>query len=510
MKIHQLLERNASRFPSKTFLYTSSRLVTYSEAWEIVKNASGGLHSLGIGAGDRVEFLAPDSIEYVLGMLATFKLGAIASLIDVADSDRFLDYTKTIEPKVILLSHELATRFEEDLESMKDLKFVSFEGRRNFTIAWKELLNSGNPDFEASFDEEAPCHLSFTSGTTYEPKPVVLSQEPTVRATRIISERFEISPDDITLTITPYSNSHVLVYGLLPQMHKQATTGFIEGPWNTSMGPKSCWDIVKRRHVTFLSGHTYRLRPVADYALAHRREKFRLRKVVSGGGPSYLSLRKKWQKLRITFMETYGMSECGGALAATPPQTVKLGKAVARPGVPTCGPVLPDKEVRIVNEHDTELPPGEVGEITFRGGYMWGYWRMPDETAEKTRSGWLHTGDVGYIDEYDNLYWLARKTDLIHSGEKILYPRITEEALYLNDGVAQASVVSVGDKSSSGEVPWAFVVPYPKTRLSEENLLRFCKMKLPTHYVPRRIIIRKSLPLTASGKIEKKALKNLM
>ena len=510
MKIHELLQRNANRFPSKTFLYTAKKSVTYRDASEIVNNAAAGLRSLGVSVGDRVEFLAPDSIEYVLGMLATFRLGAIASLIDVADSEYFSAHTKTIEPKALFISSELASKFESTLKEMREIRPVCLDGGgENWTIRWEELQESGNGKVETHFDDMAPCHLSFTSGTTYQPKPVVLSQEPTVRATRVISERFGISPDEITLTITPYSNSHVLVYGFLPQLHKAATTGFIEGAWDTSTGPKQCWDLIKQRSVTFLSGHTYRLRPVADYALLHKQRRVSLRKVVSGGGPSYLSLRKKWQQLGVSFLETYGMSECGGAVAATPPHAFKIGKSVARPGVPSCGPVLSDKEVRIVDEHDTELPPGQVGEITFRGGYMWGYWRMDDETKKKTRSGWLHTDDFGYIDEFDNVYWLSRNTDLIHTRTGTIYPRITEEVLYLHKGIMQASVISVED-TSTGETPWAFVVPYPNRKLSEEALLRFCGRKLPKEYIPSRIIIKTSLPLTASGKIEKKALRHFV
>ena len=509
MKIHELLERNARRFPSKVFLYTSRASLKYKDAWEIVTRASAGLRSLGVGTGDRVEFLASDSIEYVLAMLATFKLGAIASLIDVADSDRFMDYTNSIDPKAILLSSDLARKLATYLIEKKGINSICLDGKLDFAVGWDELLDSGKPSQDFSFDDNAPCHLSFTSGTTYEPKPVVLSHEPTVRATRIISERFAISPDDVTLTITPYSNSHVLVYGLLPQLHKGATTGFIQGPWNKTSSPKSCWGVIKLRRVTFLSGHTYRLRPVIDYALDRQLGRFCLRKVVSGVGPSYLSLRKKWEKFGVAFMETYGMSECGGAVAATPPHRFKVGQKGYTPRVPSCGPILPDKEVKIVNDKDVEVATGEVGEIAFRGGYMWGYWEMADETKEKTRGGWLHTGDVGYVDEYDNLYWLARKTDLIRSKRKILYPRITEEALYHYEGVAQASVIAV-ESSPFGEVPWAFVVALRKSHVSEEQLIRYCRRNLPADYVPRRIIIAESLPLTSSGKIEKKALRKMI
>jgi long-chain acyl-CoA synthetase len=511
MKIHELLKRNASLFPTKIFLYTEGESITYGKAWEEVQRVSSALDSMGLGIGDRVEFFATDSIPYVLGMLSVFARGAIAAFVDIADGARLKEYHNMIEPKIVFCDSKSLPTFSNAAAGSSKVIMLD-GGSQQQQVSWNDLIKSADYEpKEFDFTDDTSCHLAFTSGTTYLPKPVVLAHEPTVRATRVIVERFGLLDDDITLSVTPYSNSHVLVYGLLPQMHRRSTTGFLLGAWDPNSGPSRTWKLIKKKRVTLLSGNTYRLRTIADYAIRRKLARGKLRKVVSGGGPAYQSLRTKWQKLGVSLIETYGMSECGGAVSETAQYAIKQGRMVYKPLVPSSGIIMADKEVRIVDEGDHELPRGVPGQIIFRGGYMVGYWRMPKETSEKTAGGWLHTGDIGFLDEYDSLYWLARATDLIKNKEgKTLYPRITEEALYLHPCVAQTSVVAVDEGST--QAPYAFVVPYHnnKNKISEKELIRFITRKLPAEYVPSRIIIRENLPMTASGKIEKKSLKGLI
>jgi len=136
---------------------------------------------------------------------------------------------------------------------------------------------------------------------------------------------------------------------------------------------------------------------------------------------------------------------------------------------------------------------------------MWGYWRMPQETAKTTRGGWLHTSDIGLVDEFDNIYWLARKTDIIHTEKGPIYPRVIEEALFDHQSVRQACVV--GLQEGKHQVPVALVTLFHGENVREEDLLNHCTSTLDRTYWPSRVVIKTEFPMTPTGKIDKKQLR---
>ncbi|WP_374724672.1 AMP-binding enzyme [Calidifontibacillus erzurumensis] len=164
-------------------------------------------------------------------------------------------------------------------------------------------------------------------------------------------------------------------------------------------------------------------------------------------------------------------------------------------------------QVKIVDEEGREVPTGTVGEIVTRGPHMMkGYWKMEEETEETIRNGWLHTGDMAYQDEAGYIYLVDRKKDMIISGGFNVHTTVVEKALYEHPSVRQATVIGVPDEKW-GEAVKAFVVADPATRVSEEELIQFCKQRLSKYEVPKSIEFVASLPLTAYGKIYKKALR---
>jgi acyl-CoA synthetase (AMP-forming)/AMP-acid ligase II len=228
--------------------------------------------------------------------------------------------------------------------------------------------------------------------------------------------------------------------------------------------------------------------------------------VLSGGSAGVGRIREKWEALGVTFVETYGMSELGGAVALGYPRRFDSKPVKPFGKIPAIGPFLPGKEVKTADEQEKEVPPGVPGEIILRGGVMWGYWKMPRETAKTTRGGWLHTSDIGLIDELDNVYWLARKTDVIETASGAIYPRVIEEALFAHPSVRQACVV--GLQEGEHEVPAGFVILFAGEKVSDDQLLDHCRSTLDRAFWPSKIVIKGSLPMTPTGKINKKELKN--
>jgi long-chain acyl-CoA synthetase len=170
---------------------------------------------------------------------------------------------------------------------------------------------------------------------------------------------------------------------------------------------------------------------------------------------------------------------------------------------------MKNMEMKIVNDRDEELPPGREGEIVLRGPMvMKGYWKQPEATAEMIRNGWLHTGDIGYVDEDGYFFITDRKKDIIIKGGENISPRAVEEVLYTHPAVSEAAVIGVKDKVY-GEDLKAFVVLKPGETAEAEDILAFCKGRLKRFFVPKEVVVIQAMPKSLVGKILKKELRKL-
>lgn len=173
----------------------------------------------------------------------------------------------------------------------------------------------------------------------------------------------------------------------------------------------------------------------------------------------------------------------------------------------SCGGARTDVEVRIVDEHDRDVPVGEKGEVIARGDVvMKGYWRSREATEESLRGGWLHTGDIGRLDARGNLYLLDRKTDMIITGGSNVYPREVEEVLIRHNGIREAVVFGVNDPLW-GESIVAHVVLRSGASPREDELIDFCKQHLASFKKPKQVRIVEELPKNAYGKVLRRELK---
>ncbi|MCL6592760.1 MAG: o-succinylbenzoate--CoA ligase, partial [Alicyclobacillus sp.] len=224
-----------------------------------------------------------------------------------------------------------------------------------------------------------------------------------------------------------------------------------------------------------------------------------LRCVLLGGSYAPRPLLELCQALRVPVAQTYGLTEAASQVCTLLPADGlrKLGSA-GKPLLPT--------EVRI-DVGGREAAPGEVGEIWVRGPTVTpGYWQRPEATAQALADGWLHTGDLGYLDEEGYLFVLDRRADLIVSGGENIYPAEVENALAAHPGVAEAAVVGMPDPEW-GQVPVAFVVPAPGWSGSPQEVLSFLAGRLARYKLPKRILTVPELPRNASGKLLRRALR---
>ncbi|MEW6504528.1 MAG: fatty acid--CoA ligase family protein [Chloroflexota bacterium] len=200
------------------------------------------------------------------------------------------------------------------------------------------------------------------------------------------------------------------------------------------------------------------------------------------------------QQKFLPVVESYGQSELGGFVAPGYPRAEHGSKFNA------IGPELPDREVRIADEQDNEVPIGTPGEILIRGGVMIGYHNLPEKTAEALRNGWLHTGDMGVMDEDGYIRLVGRWSERILMHGKVIFPRPLEEALLRHPAVRYACVIAKKDPQA-GQVPKAVVELYPDASATPEELMKHCNAVLGEENTIRVIEIIPQMPMTPTGKI---------
>lgn len=499
MLMHQLLFDNAARRPEAPALgwVDRGRVLTYGEAAIVTERMAGALASLGVRPGDRVTVFANNGLDYLLVMLGTWRIGAILATVNLKLADDLAWYLADHEPSVLVYTHEMHDRVRKAVaEVTPRTRLVCMDGPREGAPGLGELVDAGLPPPPDPADEDAIAHLSYTSGTTGRPKGACLAHEPTVRASRCIAERLGLRARDVSLGPTALSSSYQLVGNILPALAVGAACHVL-GRWSGEAG----FAAIDRIGATALVANPPMLTDLLAACAHAGRLPGRLRYALTGGAPLPPRLRRAYRdRWALPIVESYGQSELGGFVALGYPELVAEGADLAR-----IGPPPPDKEVRIVDGQDRPLPPGQVGEIVLRGGFMRGYWNRPEATGAATRGGWLRTGDVGVIDRDGWLTVRGRRSELLEVAGCPWFPRDVEELVLALPGVREAALVGRPDPEF-GTRPVLFLAAEPGRSVEPAELRARITdgLGLPGELVEVHLLER--LPQTPTGKIAKAEL----
>ena len=489
---NDMLRRTAWRLPDHTFLTWTdrNRSITYAQGVEQSAWIAGALASLGVGKGDRVGIFAHNGLDYVLAMLGAWRLGAISTHISVLQAHNLAYYVNDSTPTVLIYTgdkHDVVAAQRSNMPSVQH--YICFDGAKEGAQAWDPLLKARlNPPPDAT-DAMDGAHLSYTSGSAGPPKGALLAHGFVARATHCIAERIGLSSDDVSLGPTSLASSYHLVANLLPGMHRGVAIGVMT-KWDQAVA----WDDMQRRGVTVMVGNPLLFTDVLNECRKRAARPAALRVLLSGGAPVPPDIKRAFvSEFGIFVAESFGMSELGGFVALGFPRREPESRLFA------IGPTLPDREVRIVDEHDVELPSDQPGQIVIRDGYMLRYWNMPDKTADVLRDGWLHTGDMGVMDAEGYISMLGRWSERIVSEGKIIFPRPIEEALLRHPAVRYACVIGRPDPVK-GEIVKGIVELYADKPATPEDLLSHCRNQLGLAS-PALIEIIPEMPMTPTGKI---------
>jgi acyl-coenzyme A synthetase/AMP-(fatty) acid ligase len=503
MLMHQLVTEGALRHPDRDALVwvDRARRLSYARAAQQMEDMAGVLHHLGVRQGERVTIFAHNGLDYLLAMMGAWRVGAISALVNVRFMDDLAYYLEDHRPRVIVYTHDMRAAVDAAVAQVPGIvHLVCMDGAQPGALSLPDLMAQAFPAPPDPGDESAVAHLSYTSGTTGKPKGACLCHEPTVRASRCIAERLRITSSDVCFGPTALSSSYQLVGNLLPGLSAGAQVQVMRF-WGESAG----WEALEAAGASVLVGNPTVLEELRAESARRGGAPSRLRLGLSGGGPVPPTLKRAWRdELRLPLVESFGQSELGGFMALGLPELESDDGKLMR-----VGPALPDKEVWMVDAAGQRLPPGQIGEIVLKGGFMWGYWNKPDKTREVTRDGLLRTGDLGLVDRDGFITMRGRRSELLQVDGVSWFPRDVEEALCRQSGVRQAALVGLPD-GHGGHLPRAFVTgDAGQPPLDGEALRRAIQGEVPWDLSRLRVEAMTELPMTPTGKIAKAELRDM-
>lgn len=489
---NDMLYRGAFRWPDRRFLYwvDKQRTLTFEQAYELAAKTAGALASLGVSRGDRVGIFAHNGLDYIMAMFGAWRLGAISCHINVLQAQDIAYFANDATPRVLIYTHDMLPIIDANRADMSSIQhYLCMDGAQPGGEDWPAMVNAADTIAAVGVSADEPAHLSYTSGSSGQPKGALLAHGFTARATHCIAERLQFSPEDITLQPTSPASSMGLVANLLPGLHRGATVGLMSR-WSASRA----WEVMSENKVTYMVGNPLLFSELADECEIRGAAPAQLTRLVSGGAPVPPTLKQQFLARGIHLIESYGQSELGGFLA--------LGRPVREPEprVTAIGPALPDKEVRVMNEAGEEVQPGLPGELCTRGGFMLGYWNNPDQSRKVIRDGWLHTGDMGVMDDWGYITMLGRWSERIDRDGETLFPRLMEEALLEEPAIRYAAVIGSPD-IKRGELAKAIVTLKEGFEAEPQLLLQAAVIRLGNQPAPDLIEIIDEMPMTATGKI---------
>jgi acyl-CoA synthetase (AMP-forming)/AMP-acid ligase II len=507
MRLHDFLDHWADARPGSEFAVHGERRLTYREALSAVNRIANAFVAAGLRVGDRVAVLSKNSIEYVLVYFAASKAGvAVVPLnrrLGVPEWKYVLDDAR---PRMLIAAGQYLTAIDSIRSKLETLEhFVTSDAVG--LVGWESIRDwvTDGPSTppECLVTEESDAYQMYTSGTTGHPKGAVLTHRAVTANARQIGHALQLEPAERSLVLTPLFHASAV-----PSTFSCISRGgclYIQEDFD----PSEVVRALSEERISYAA-----LVPAMIQAClvgvpdAAERSYDSLRLIYYGASPiAERTLRWAMDVFRCGFVQSYGMTEAAQSLTFLSPADHRRGldeqpKLLLSAGRPAMG-----TEIRTVDDNDAPVPNGALGEIVARGPQlMRGYLNRPEESAEVLRGGWLHTGDIGYVDEEGYLYVQDRLKDMIVSGGENVYPRIVEDVLFRHPAIADAAVIGVPDERW-GETVKAVVVLRAGATATEEEIISFCRRKLGGFELPRSVDFVDALPRNASGKVLKRDLR---
>jgi O-succinylbenzoate-CoA ligase len=480
MHLAELPDLRSAQNPESRCLSDDTTDLNAADFAVAVRRAATVLRAHEVSAGDVVALMLPNNVALVIALFAAWRLGAAVTPINPS-----------------LVSAEVAYQVSDS-----GAKVLVVENPQEYADVAPSVLApsdlavaTAQPGEPVELSDDSLALLIYTSGTTGRPKGVMLDHANLITMCAMVIDAFHLTADDHSLLILPlFHVNGIVVSTLAPLLVGGGAT--IAGRFS----PKTFFDRLEHSGATYFSAVPTIYTMLADLPAEVRPDTSRVRFAVCGAAPAPVELLARFEnRYKIPIVEGYGLSECSCASTINPLD----GKR--KPG--TVGLPLPGQAIRISDARGEQVSDGEAGEVLIAGpNVMRGYLNRPEETAKTLAGGWLHTGDIGRLDEDGYLVLVDRAKDMIIRGGENIYPKEIESVVYGLPGVAEAAVVG-RPSEIYGEEPVLYVSLSAGVVLTAEDILAHARDNLAKYKLPVDITILPELPKNAVGKLHKPSLR---
>lgn len=486
-----LLAEVASEAADRPAAVCGAEQIAYSQLLDMVRRLAGGLKRAGLEEGARIAVLLDNSLEWMVAYYASQWMGAVFAPLDLRlTAHEIAAILADLQPQAAIVGSQLEPSVRA---ALRDACLIQ-AGPGGDGTPLARLLDGPPLNNPLPRDEEAPSAILYTSGTTATPRGAVIPLRAWDASIRGLSDLYDLSRGRAWLIFAPmshvsgpmYCNMTAYFRGCLIIIPCLRPSDFIDAvqryrPIVTSVVPSVLTMLLKAAETRDIDLSCFEL-------------------LAAFGAPTPPSLRRQFEETFGVKLQTgYGLTEVVPFVSLTPPW---LGMSR-----PYCvGQITRGVHVRILDAEEQPLPTGEVGEIVIAGGnVMLEYWRKPQETASVLRNGWFFTGDLGKVDEDGMLYVVGRKKDMIIVGGHNVYAAEVEETLMRHPAVAQVAAIGVSD-ALRGEAIKAVVVLHPGRHATATELAEHARRYLASYKVPKVFEFREELPVSRTGKVDKRKL----
>ncbi|MBF5006806.1 fatty acid--CoA ligase family protein [Diaphorobacter sp. NR2-3-3-1] len=508
----QMLAEMARQYGDHPAIVEKGAAISYSALHQMAREAARAFIALGVQKGDRVAIWLPNMSEWIIAACGVHAAGGVLVPLNTRmKGEEAADILERSGTRVLLSVGDFLGRYYPDLlqglrpKTLASIIVVGDKVQTSADLSWSAFIQLASQISaeeqlarEAQIQPDDTADLMFTSGTTGRPKGVMAAHFPTILAFKAWANVVNLRHGDRYLVVNPFFHTFGYKAGWIAALMAGAT-----------IYPEQVFDAdaILRRiqddRISFLPGPPTLFLTMLSHPQLGDFNLGTLQSAVTGAStvPPILITRMR-EELGIANVTTaYGLTECGGC--ATICEPTDDAATVAN----TCGHALPGTEVRCVDENNQPVPAGEPGEVLLRGYHvMKGYFEDDKATSETIDAdGWLHTGDVGVLDERGYLRITDRLKDMFIVGGFNCYPAEIERMLADHPDVSQVAVIGVADERM-GEVGCACVVARHGVTVDADSFIGWCRAKMANYKVPRYVVQLEALPVNASNKVQKREL----
>ncbi|OGR28844.1 MAG: long-chain fatty acid--CoA ligase [Desulfobacterales bacterium RIFOXYA12_FULL_46_15] len=494
MNIVNNLELSAKFCPGKTALLFEDQAITYEDLLLKANQLASGMEAAGIEKGDRVGLFMPNLPEFLMIYFAAQKIGAIVVALNVLLVKNEVRYIlKDCGAKMLFAGKDQVK--EVPVDELPDLEqLVLVEGDPENEMHIEKLYDKTVRQFKTQdMNEDDPCAILYTSGTTGFPKGAVLTHFGVLTNINATIYHTGMKSDDVLHLFLPlfhcFGQNFIMNAGI-----KRGATLVMHRRFE----PEPVIRAIARHGVTMF----FAVPTIYIYLLNMKDEELNLKSIryyFTAAAAMPLEVAEAWHARReMPIHDGYGLTECS-------PFGSYNHDFKHKPG--SIGHPIINGEMKIVDESGNPVAPGKWGEICIKGpNVMKGYWNKPEETAKTIRNGWLHTGDVGTQDQDGDYFIVDRVKDMIISAGNNIYPTEIENHLYAHPDIHEVAVFGIPD-SIKGEAVKAAIVLKPGKTPDPFEIIEFCKTRMAKYKVPKQVFFLDELPKSATGKILKRVLR---